>query len=97
MRKLVLILAGTVVLGGSGGALAGAQGQPARDLLAGILDDVGAILTSFAGGPTDPRNPVVNQTTLNADSARLDAATRKAEQLAVELGKLQKQADTSGR
>jgi hypothetical protein len=82
-----LILAGTAVLGTSQGAALGLPTQRARDLMAGILDDVGSILTSFAGGPDDPKNPVANQTTLNADSVRLDAATHKAEQLAAELGK----------
>jgi hypothetical protein len=88
VRKILLILAGTAVIGTSGGASMGLPTQHARELMAGILDDVGSILSSFAGGPDDPKSPVVNPTTLNTDSARLDAATRKAEQLATELGKL---------
>lgn len=57
----------------------------ARDLLAGIFQDVGAILNTFEGGPNDPHNPVTDPQTLKQDSQRLDAATRKANELASEL------------
>jgi hypothetical protein len=96
VRRLVLILASTVVLGSSSGAVAGWDTQRARELLAGIFDDVGAILSSFEGGPTDARSPVTNQLALKQDSARLDAATRRAEQLATELSKLETQASERG-
>jgi hypothetical protein len=60
----------------------------ARDLLVGMFDDVGAILQSFEGGPTDPGSPVSNQETLQRDAEYLDSATQKARQLATELGSL---------
>jgi hypothetical protein len=65
----------------------------ARDLLVGMFDDVGAILQSFEGGPNDPRSPVNNQDTLQRDSAYLDSATQKAQQLAYELGRLTNQSE----
>jgi hypothetical protein len=60
----------------------------ASDLLMGMLQDVGAILRSFEGGPDDPASPVTNAATLQNDSDHLDSATAKAEQLASEIGSL---------
>lgn len=54
----------------------------------GIFQDVGAILNTFAGGPDDPHSPVTDQQTLKQDSERLNAATRKANELASELSNL---------
>jgi hypothetical protein len=62
-----------------------------RELVTGILEDVGAILSSFAGGPDDPKGPVNDRNTLATDSARLDSATQKANQLASELSRLKGQ------
>jgi hypothetical protein len=84
MRVLLTGLLASAILGTSAVGLS----PGARDLLAGIFQDVGAILNSFAGGPDDPKNPVVNSVTLQQDSQHLDSATQKAEQLATELGKL---------
>ncbi|HEV7666744.1 MAG TPA: hypothetical protein VGQ62_24635, partial [Chloroflexota bacterium] len=62
--------------------------QRARELLTSILQDVGAILQSFANGP-ESRNPVTDSGALKEANAHLDSATSKAEQLATELQKLQ--------
>lgn len=59
-----------------------------RQLIVGIFDDVAAIASSFAGGPNDVKSPVVDQSTLTRDKARLDAATLKAQQLSDELRRL---------
>ena len=67
------------------------------ELVAGILDEVGAILTSLSSGPEDPKGPVRDENALKQDSARLDAATHKAAQLANELSRLQNQTDERGR
>ena len=72
------------------------QFEPTRQLMAGIVADVEAILVSFAGGPSDPKNPIVNDATLRADKARLDAATNKAEQLSSELSRLKGEAGGRG-
>lgn len=84
MRVLLTGLLASVILGTSAVGL----NSDARDLLVGIFQDVGAILNSLAGGPDDPKNPVVNSVTLKQDSEHLNSATRKAEQLATVLGKL---------
>ena len=81
-------VAAITLLGGSAGAVMGINSQRVETLLQGIFQDVGAILQSFEGGPDDPKNPVTNQTTLAQDAQRLDAATRKANDLADELNKL---------
>ena len=88
MRTLVTAIAVLTVIGTSAGATLGIDGQRVGQLLEGILQDVGAILNSFAGGPNDPTNPVTNANTLRQDSQRLEAATRKANELADELNKL---------
>jgi hypothetical protein len=97
VRKLVLILGTCAWLGASGHLPSPAALNDAhvRELLSGIFEDVGAILTSFSGGPEDARGPVQDRSTLMRDSNRLDAATRKAEQLATELSKLQTQTPES--
>jgi hypothetical protein len=77
------------VLGVSAGPALGINPQRVENLLVGIFEDVGDILRSFEGGPDDPNGPVRNSATLAQDSARLDAATLKANQLAVELQNLQ--------
>jgi hypothetical protein len=84
MRVLLTGLLASAIIGTSAVGLS----PDARDLLAGIFQDVGAILNSFSGGPDDPSNPVANSATLKQDSEHLDSATQKAEQLATELGKL---------
>ena len=80
---LMAVLASTVV-----GTSAIGLNAHARDLLLGIFQDVDEILTSFAGGPNDPNNPIDNQATLNRDAQRLNSATDKAEQLASEMNNL---------
>jgi hypothetical protein len=90
VRKVLLIFLSVVVLGGSGGSTALGSDR-VHGLLLGIFQDVGAILTSFAGGPDDPNGPVSNFTTLRIDSERLQSATQKADQLATELNRLQTQ------
>ena len=84
------------------GAVAGTSLGPAsfahvEELLTGIFDDVGAILTSFSGGPDDPNGPVTNGTTLSKDAARLDAASHKAQDLVVELNRIKGEAGRDGR
>jgi len=88
LRTLVTFFAAITLVGGSAGATMGINGQRVEKLLEGIFQDVGAILQSFEGGPDDPTNPVANSATLQKDSQRLDAATRKANDLADELNKL---------
>ena len=85
----------SLIIGGSAGATVGLNAH-ARDLLNGIFQDVGAILNSFAGGPNDPTNPVTNKATLTQDAARLDSATRKANQLATELNNLRSPKEDRG-
>jgi hypothetical protein len=84
----VLVFA-SIVVGGSAGGLLGVNAQHAEQLLTGILRDVGAILQSFEGGPDDPRSPVTNASSLAEDQARLDAASRKANELASEMQHIQ--------
>ena len=88
MRILVTAIAALTVIGTSAGASMGVNGQRVEQLVEGILQDVGSILNSFAGGPDDPTNPVSNAATLKQDSQRLEAATQKANSLADELKKL---------
>jgi len=88
VRTLVTLVAALTLVGGTAGATLGVDSQRVEDLLVGIFQDVGSILNSFAGGPDDPKNPVTNAATLHQDAARLDAATRKANELADELNKL---------
>ena len=94
MRSLVAIVLAGAVLGGSGAVFNMPQLERARQLVGGIVEDVAAIATSFAGGPNDPKSPVVDQSTLAQDKARLDAATRKAEQLSNELTRLRSDTGT---
>ena len=89
LRSILVLVFASVVVGSSAGGLLGANAQHAEDLLAGILRDVGAILQSFEGGPDDPKSPVTNASSLAEDQAHLDAATRKADQLATELQHIQ--------
>jgi hypothetical protein len=89
LRLVVSALLASTILGTSVGL-----SPRGRDLLLGIFQDVGAILNSFAGGPNDPQSPVTDQRTLKQDSERLDAATRKANELASELTKM---SDTQAR
>jgi hypothetical protein len=88
LRTLVTFVAAITLVGSSAGATLGINSQRVEKLLEGIFQDVGAILQSFEGGPDDPKNPVTNRATLQQDSQRLDAATRKANDLADQLNKL---------
>ena len=88
MRSLLVIAVASLVLGGSGAALNLPQLQHVQELLNGIFDDVSEIGRSFAGGPNDPRSPVVDKRALSSDKARLDSATAKANQLTDELAQL---------
>lgn len=83
MRLVLSGILASAILGASVGL-----SPHARDLLTGIFQDVGAILNTFEGGPDDPHNPVADQRTLKQDSERLDAATRKANELASELSNM---------
>jgi hypothetical protein len=87
LRVILTWILAPLIIGTSAGATVGLNTH-ARELLTGIFEDVGAILNSFAGGPDDPTNPVTNQATLKEDAARLDSATRQANQLATELNNL---------
>ena len=89
MRTLLTVVFASTVLGVSAGPVLGINPQRVENLLLGIFEDVGDIFRSFEGGPDDPRGPVQNSATLAQDAARLDAATRKANQLAIELQNLQ--------
>jgi hypothetical protein len=95
LRAALTVILASVIVGTSAGATVGLNAH-ARELLAGIFDDVGAILSSFAGGPDDPKNPVTNSVTLKQDAARLDSATQKANQLASELSSLRGMAEDRG-
>ncbi|MBV8713870.1 MAG: hypothetical protein JO020_02565 [Chloroflexi bacterium] len=92
MRVVLTGLLASVILGTSAVGLS----PHARELLTGIFQDVGSILNSFTGGPDDPHSPVTNSVTLKQDSARFDSATQKAQQLATELGKLDRQTSDRG-
>ena len=95
MRVALTAILASLIIGTWAGATVGLNAH-ARELLTGIFDDVGAILNSFAGGPDDPSNPVTNQATLKQDAARLDSATRKANQLATELNNLRSPKEDRG-
>ena len=97
---------GVAALVAAGGALACVAGvtlpwpganaaalQDAQTLMAGIAQDVAAIFESFAGGPADPHSPVYDRAALETAADHLDAATRKAQELADELDKLRGSAD----
>jgi hypothetical protein len=88
-----------VVLGVSAGTAARVDPHRISELVTGIFEDVSAILQSFARGPDDPSSPLTNQSTLRDDAARLDAATRKANELANDLDprQLQQGSSTHGR
>jgi len=68
-----------------------------RDLLAAIFEDVASIADSFSGGLDNPRNPVSDPNTLKRDSERLDAATRKANQLSQVLDSIRNGGHEGGR
>ncbi|MBV9326281.1 MAG: hypothetical protein JO352_21160 [Chloroflexi bacterium] len=89
MRTLLTLVFASVVLGVT---TLTPNTQHARDLVVGIAQDVSAILSSFAGGLNDPNGPVSNKTALARDSAYLDSATRKANELADELSNIQHEA-----
>jgi hypothetical protein len=84
-----MLVFASVVLGGSAGGLLGANAQHAEQSLTGILQDVGDILQSFAGGPNDPQSPVRNGSSLAEDRAHLNDATQKANELQNELQNIQ--------
>jgi hypothetical protein len=63
--------------------------QRARDLLGSIANNVGAIFESFSNGIDGPHSPVNDPAALRDAKARLDAATRAAEELATELRAIQ--------
>jgi len=89
LRTLLTIVFATAALGVSAGPVLGLNPQRVENLLVGIFEDIGDILRSFEGGPDDPKGPLQNSATLAQDSAHLDAATRKANQLAIELQNIQ--------
>jgi hypothetical protein len=89
MRSIFVLIFASVVVGGSAGGLLGVNGQRAEQLLTGILQDVGAILQSFEGGPDDPKSPVTNASSLAEDRARLNDASSKASELASEMQHIQ--------
>jgi len=89
LRTILTIVFASAALGISTGPVLGVNPQRVENLLVGIFEDVSEILRSFEGGPDDPKGPVQNSATLAQDSARLDAATRKANQLAIELQNVQ--------
>jgi hypothetical protein len=68
-----------------------------RELLAAIFEDIASIADSFSGGLDNPRNPVSDPSTLKRDSERLDAATRKANQLAQVLDTIRNGGHEGGR
>jgi hypothetical protein len=71
--------------------------QRVRELLAAIFEDIASIADSFSGGLDNPRNPVSDPNTLKRDSARLDAATRKANELAQVLDTIRNGGHEGGR
>ncbi len=89
MRSIFALVFASVLVGGSAGGVLGVNAQHAEQLLTGILQDVGAILQSFEGGPDDPKSPVTNKSSLAEDQARLSAASAKANELAIELQRIQ--------
>ena len=89
MRSILALVLASALFGGGAAGLLGANAQHAEQLLTGILQDVGAILQSFEGGPDDPKSPITNSSSLADDQARLDAARGKANDLAIELQHLQ--------
>jgi hypothetical protein len=99
LRSILAIIAASAVLGASlGGSAASGPGQHVRDMVGSILQDVEAILSSFAHGPDDPKNPLVDPQTLKADESHLQSATQKARTLASELEDLANtDAQTNGR
>jgi hypothetical protein len=62
-----------------------AEAQQVRDLAAGLTDDVGSLMDTFSDGFDSPQSPVNNPVALKQASARLEAATNKANQLVAEL------------
>ena len=68
-----------------------------RELLAAIFEDIASIADSFSGGLDNPTNPVNDPNTLKRDSERLDAATRKANQLSQVLDTIRNEGQAGGR
>lgn len=97
MRTLVTLIAAGVLAGSAAGPSLVADRQHVQDLLTGILQDVGAILNSFTGGPDDPKSPVTNRSTLQQDVAYLDAASQQAQELANELNRPENGSNGRGR
>jgi hypothetical protein len=62
--------------------------QRARELMASIAEDIGAILTSLLDGMDNPNSPVNNPNTLKKDANLLERATSSARQLATELERI---------
>lgn len=89
MRSILALVLASAVFGSGAVGLFGANPQYAEQLLTGILQDIGGILQSFEGGPDDPRGPVANPSSLADDQSRLAAATRKANELATELQRIE--------
>ncbi|MBV9578776.1 MAG: hypothetical protein JO057_09320 [Chloroflexi bacterium] len=89
MRSLLILVFASVVMGAGAGQAVGLNAGHTRDLVEGILEDVGGILNSLRGGPDDPNSPVTNRAALAQDEARLDAAERKANELESELSRAQ--------
>ncbi len=59
--------------------------QRVSELLGSIANDIAAIYASFADGIDSPHSPVTDPVALRDAQARLDSATRTANNLAAEL------------
>jgi hypothetical protein len=84
-----------VNLGGAQQSLA--EAQQVRDLAAGLTDDVGSMLDTFSDGFDSPHSPVNDPIALKQATARLEAATSKANQLLAELQTIKSGVDDHGR
>jgi hypothetical protein len=68
-----------------------------RDLAAGLTEDVGSLMDTFSDGFDSPHSPVNDPVALRQASARLEAATSKANQLLAELHTIQSGVADNGR
>jgi hypothetical protein len=74
-----------------------AEAQQVRDLAAGLTDDVGSLMDTFSDGFDSPHSPVNDPIALKQATARLEAATSKANQLLTELQTIKSGVDDGGR
>lgn len=74
-----------------------AEAQQVRDLAAGLTDDVGSLMDTFSDGFDSPHSPVNDPIALKQATARLEAATSKANQLLSELQTIKSGVDDNGR